>query len=85
MSYSWTSILKFWEVYNVDGVAVSDADVKSNLVFWRDADDAAGVIEIVDRFSVIDIPILDKDFDWFNVSFGNEFCSWLKSSLNCYC
>ena len=82
MSYSWTSILKFWEVYNVDGVAVSDTDAKSNLVFWRDA---TGVIEIVGRFSVIDIPILDKDFDWFNVSFGNEFCSWLKSSLDCDC
>ena len=75
--------MTFWELCNVDGDAVSDADVKINLVFWRDVDDAVGVIEVVDRCSVLDIPILDKDFDWFDVSFGNEYCSWLISSLNC--
>ena len=64
-------ILKFWELCNVDGDAVSDADVEINLVFWRDVDDAVGVIEIVGRCSVVDIPILDKDFDWLDVSFRN--------------
>ena len=78
-----SSILTFWELCSVDGDAVSDADVKTNLVFWRDVNDAVGAIEILDRFSVIDIPILEKDFDWFDVSFGNEYCSWLMSSLDC--
>ena len=70
-----SSILTFEELYNIDSDAVSDADVKTNLVFWRDVDDAVGVIEIVNRCFVIVIPILNKDFDWFNVSFGNEYCS----------
>ena len=85
---SWVTVeslvLKFWEVCVVDGDAVSDADVKTNLVFSIDVDDAVGVIEIVDRCPVIDIPILDKDFDWFGVTVGNEYCSWLKSSLDCH-
>ena len=66
--------MTFWELCNVDGAALG-ADVKINLVLWRDVDDAVGVIEIVDRCSV-----LDKDFDWFDDSFGNEYCSWLMSS-----
>ena len=76
-------ILTFWELFNVDGDAVSDADVKINLVFWRDVDDAVGAIEIVDSCFVVDILILDEDFDWFDVNFGNEFCSWLMSSRDC--
>ena len=75
--------MTFWELCIVDGDVVSDADVEINLVFWRDVDDAVGVIKIVGRCSVVDIPILDKDFDWFDVSFGNEYCSWLMSSLDC--
>ena len=55
--------MTFEELYNIDSDAVSDADVKTNLVFWRDVDDAVGVIEIVNRCFVIVIPILNKDFD----------------------
>ena len=70
----------FSKLCNVDGDAVSDADVKINLLFWRD--NAIGVIEIIDISSALDIPILDKYFDWFDVSFGNEYCSWLIFSLD---
>ena len=75
--------MKFWEFRNVDGDAVSDADVKINLMFWRHVDDRVGVIEIADRCSVLDISILDKDFDWFDVGFRNQYCSGLMSSLDC--
>ena len=75
--------MEFWVFSNVDGDAVSDADVKINLMFWRDVDDGVDVIEIADRYSVLDISILDKDFDWFDVSFRNQYCSWLMSSLDC--
>ena len=67
-----SSVLTFRELSNVDGNVVSDADVTINLVFWRDVDVSVGVTEIVDRCSVLDIPILGKDFDWFDVGFGNE-------------
>ena len=77
--------LRSWRLKgcSVDGDAVSDADVKINLVCWRDVDDAVGVIEVVDICSVLDITIVDKDFHWFGVSRENEYCSWLMSSLDC--
>ena len=75
--------MKFWDIFNVDGGAVSDADVKAHLLLWRDTGDAVGVIKTVVRCFVIAKPILDKDFDWFDIRFKNEHCSWLMSSLGC--
>ena len=75
--------MKFWDTFVVDGGAVSDAEVKAHLLFWRDIGDAVGVIKTVGRCFVIAKPIIDKDFYWFDIRFRYKHCSWLMSSLGC--
>ena len=65
-------ILRFWEICDVDGEVLSNSDIMKGLFVWRYSHDEVSVIGIVEKYYLIDIPILTIDFNWFDDRFESK-------------